>query len=113
MATSVNTEGYFVEVIAVIQSVPHANLYSVAIGVSALRVGQLSIALIVLILAGPTLIWSALITEQWRVYSAGGGTVTEMLIVARVLQGFAAAMMAPQTLAIAQVIFPPRERGAR
>lgn len=34
-----------------------------------------------------------------------------MLIVARALQGFSGAMMAPQTLAIAQVIFPPKERG--
>ena len=35
MAASLNTEGYFVEVIAMVQSIPHANLYSVAIGVSA------------------------------------------------------------------------------
>ena len=35
MAASLNTEGYFVEVIALVQSIPHANLYSVAIGVSA------------------------------------------------------------------------------
>ncbi len=34
------------------------------------------------------------------------------LIAARALQGFSGAIMAPQTLAIAQVIFPPRERGA-
>jgi EmrB/QacA subfamily drug resistance transporter len=33
------------------------------------------------------------------------------LIGARVLQGLASAMMMPQILAIAQVIFPPRERG--
>ena len=35
LATSVETEGFFVEVLALIQSIPHANLYSVAIGVSA------------------------------------------------------------------------------
>ena len=35
----------------------------------------------------------------------------ETLIAARVLQGLAGAMMMPQVLAIAQVIFPPRERG--
>lgn len=33
------------------------------------------------------------------------------LIVARVLQGLAGAMMMPQVLAITQVIFPPKERG--
>ena len=33
------------------------------------------------------------------------------LIVARVLQGIAGAMMMPQVLAIVQVIFPPQERG--
>ena len=35
----------------------------------------------------------------------------DMLIGARVLQGLAGAMMMPQVLAIAQVMFPPRERG--
>ena len=35
----------------------------------------------------------------------------ETLIGARVLQGLAGAMMMPQVLAIAQVIFPPHERG--
>jgi SulP family sulfate permease len=35
LATSVSTEGYFVEVIALVQSIPRANLYSVAIGVGA------------------------------------------------------------------------------
>ena len=41
MAASLNTEGYFVEVIALVQSVPHANLYSVAIGVSAFLIVRL------------------------------------------------------------------------
>ena len=41
MATSVSTEGYFVEVIALVQSVPRANLYSVAIGVSAFLIVRL------------------------------------------------------------------------
>jgi high affinity sulfate transporter 1 len=35
MATSVHTTGYFVEVIALVESIPHANLYSVAIGAGA------------------------------------------------------------------------------
>jgi sulfate permease, SulP family len=41
MATSVNTEGYFVEVLALIDSIPRANLYSVAIGVSAFLIVRL------------------------------------------------------------------------
>lgn len=35
----------------------------------------------------------------------------EMLIIARILQGLAGAMMMPQVLAITQNIFPPHERG--
>jgi high affinity sulfate transporter 1 len=41
MASSVATEGYFVEVLALIQSIPHANLYSVAVGVSAFLIVRL------------------------------------------------------------------------
>jgi high affinity sulfate transporter 1 len=41
LATSVTTEGYLVEVIALVQSIPHANLYSVAIGVSAFLIVRL------------------------------------------------------------------------
>ena len=41
MATSVKTEGYFVEVIALVQSIPRANLYSVAIGVGAFLIVRL------------------------------------------------------------------------
>jgi len=41
LATSVSTEGYFVEVIALVQSIPRANLYSVAIGVSAFVIVRL------------------------------------------------------------------------
>jgi SulP family sulfate permease len=41
MATSVNTEGYFVEVLALIHSIPHANLYSVAVGVGAFLIIRL------------------------------------------------------------------------
>jgi MFS superfamily sulfate permease-like transporter len=35
MATSVDTTGYFVELIALVESIPHANLYSVGIGLGA------------------------------------------------------------------------------
>ncbi len=35
MATSVDTTGYFVELIALFESIPHANLYSIAIGLGA------------------------------------------------------------------------------
>jgi SulP family sulfate permease len=41
LATSVTTEGYFVEVIALVQSIPRANLYSVAIGVGAFLIVRL------------------------------------------------------------------------
>jgi len=41
MASSVSTEGYFVEVVALIESIPRANLYSVAIGVSAFLIVRL------------------------------------------------------------------------
>ncbi|WP_246318860.1 MFS transporter [Peteryoungia desertarenae] len=42
----------------------------------------------------------------------GIATSVEMLIVARMVQGAAGAMMTPQVLAIAQVMFPPHERAA-
>ncbi|NLI80329.1 MAG: SulP family inorganic anion transporter [Deltaproteobacteria bacterium] len=38
MATSVDTTGYFVELIALLASIPHANLYSVAIGLGAFAI---------------------------------------------------------------------------
>jgi sulfate permease, SulP family len=41
MASSVETEGYFVEVIALLESIPRANLWSVAIGVSAFLIVRL------------------------------------------------------------------------
>ena len=41
MASSVNTEGYFVELLALIHSIPRANLYSVAIGVGAFLIVRL------------------------------------------------------------------------
>jgi len=41
LATSVNTEGYFVEVLALIHSIPQANLYSVAVGVGAFLIVRL------------------------------------------------------------------------
>ncbi len=41
MATSVDTTGYFVELIALFESIPHANLYSVAIGVGAFVIVRL------------------------------------------------------------------------
>ena len=41
MASSVNTEGYFVEVVALIHSIPRANLYSVLIGVGAFLIVRL------------------------------------------------------------------------
>jgi sulfate permease, SulP family len=41
LATSVNTQGYFVEVLAMIHSIPRANLYSVAVGVGAFLIVRL------------------------------------------------------------------------
>ena len=41
MATSVKTTGYFVELIALFESIPHANLYSVAIGLGAFVIVRL------------------------------------------------------------------------
>ena len=41
MATSVSTTGYFVELIALFESIPHANLYSVAIGLGAFVIVRL------------------------------------------------------------------------
>jgi len=41
MATSVNTTGYFVELIALFESIPHASLYSVAIGLGAFVIVRL------------------------------------------------------------------------
>jgi sulfate permease, SulP family len=41
LATSVNTQGYFVELLAMIHSIPRANLYSVAVGVGAFLIVRL------------------------------------------------------------------------
>ena len=41
IATSVNTTGYFVELIALFESMPHANLYSVGIGLGAFVIVRL------------------------------------------------------------------------
>ena len=41
MASSVETEGYFVELVALFDSIPRANLWSVAIGVSAFLIVRL------------------------------------------------------------------------
>ena len=44
-------------------------------------------------------------------FLCGVSPTIEILIAARVLQGFAASAMTPQVLAIAQVTFPPKEKG--
>jgi high affinity sulfate transporter 1 len=41
MASSVNVTGYFVEVIALVESIPHANIYSVATGMGAIIIVRL------------------------------------------------------------------------
>ncbi len=41
MATSVDTTGYFVELVALVESVPHANIYSVAIGLGTFAIVRL------------------------------------------------------------------------
>lgn len=42
MATSVDTTGYFIEVLALFESLPHANLYAVAVGVGAFLILRLT-----------------------------------------------------------------------
>ena len=44
--------------------------------------------------------------------SCGLARSADMLVVSRVVQGLMASMMFPQVLAVIQVVFPPRERGA-
>jgi SulP family sulfate permease len=41
LATSINTTGYFAEVVALVESIPHANWYSVAIGVGTFAIVRL------------------------------------------------------------------------
>ncbi len=41
MASSVETEGYFVELLALLESIPHANVFSVSIGVGAIVIIRL------------------------------------------------------------------------
>ncbi|WP_233280586.1 DHA2 family efflux MFS transporter permease subunit [Devosia rhizoryzae] len=55
-------------------------------------------------------LWGAVAFTAASALCGFSGSI-EMLIAARVLQGLAGAMMAPQVLAIATVTFPPEERG--
>lgn len=68
MATSVHTKGYLVEVLALVESIPHANLYSVAIGAAAFAgvrlmkkyMPQIPGALVVLVVLTAVVTWFGL-----------------------------------------------------
>jgi high affinity sulfate transporter 1 len=78
MASSVNTEGYFLELLALFHSIPRANLYSVAIGVSAFVIVRLMKrytpkipgALVALVLLTVTVAWFDLASKGVGVLGA-------------------------------------------
>lgn len=53
------------------------------VAVGALRAGKLTMAICVVLIAGPSFVWAALIADQWRDLISGTGEVSQMLASAR------------------------------